>query len=219
LNYRELLDIASQYTPGYEVYDLAMSMITRHGLDSEEAIAGIFALLFCWNKDFYRKRTFSEMDGHIRAFRRFICEEKELILRFRSQRLEEVDFTNAVDDTTKGDIIRRLFDKLQSFLGLVGASKVLHVLLPDLIVMWDNKIITHYKVPRSVHGFLEFQKKMKTELEEAIDSYAREHQVGREEAVRRILQERYGEKLRPLTKLLDEYNWVITRPWKRSPRR
>ena len=45
LNYRELLDIASRYTPGYEVYDLATSMIARHGLDSEEAIAGIFALL------------------------------------------------------------------------------------------------------------------------------------------------------------------------------
>jgi len=195
-----------------------MNIIARHGIDSDEAIAGIFVLLFCWNKSFYGKKTFSEMGKHIEEFRRFIRRERELILKLRCLRLEEINFSEVIDGMTIGDGIYHLFNKLRSFLGLVGASKALHLLLPNLVVMWDNSIITHYGVPKSARGFLEFQKRMKMELDEAINSYMAEHGVGREEAVRKIIHERYGDTPRPLTKMLDEYNWVVTRPWGRIAR-
>ena len=215
MNYRELISKASRYTPGHEVYDLAMNIITRHGIDSDEAVAGIFVLLFCWNKSFYGRKTFSEMGKHIEEFRRFIRRERELILKLRCLRLEEINFSEVIDGMTIGDAIYHLFDELRSFLGLVGASKALHLLLPNLVVMWDNSIINRYGVPKSTRGFLEFQKRMKMELDEAINSYMAEHGVGREEAVRKIIQERYGDTPRPLTKMLDEYNWVVTRRWSR----
>lgn len=218
MNYRELISKASRYTPGHEVYDLAMNIIARHGIDSDEAIAGIFVLLFCWNKSFYGRKTFSEMGKHIEEFRRFIRREKELILKLRCLRLEEINFSEVIDGMTIGDAIYHLFDKLRSFLGLVGASKALHLLLPNLVVMWDNSIINRYGVPKSTRGFLEFQKRMKMELDEAINSYMAEHGVGREEAIRKILHERYGDTPRPLTKMLDEYNWVVTRRWRASDR-
>jgi len=190
-----------------------MNIIARHDIDSDEAIAGIFVLLFCWNKSFYGRKTFSKMGEHIEKFRRFIHREKDLILKLRCLRLEEIDFAEAIDGMTIGDAIYRLFKELRSFLGLVGASKALHLLLPNLVVMWDNSIINRYGVPKSARGFLEFQRRMKMELDEVISSYMAEHGVEREEAVRKIIYERYGDTPRPLTKMLDEYNWVVTRRW------
>ena len=47
---------------------------------------------------------------------------------------------------------------------------------------------------------------MKRELEEAIASYMEEFKVSEDEAILKILRMKYGDNLRPLTKLVDEYN-------------
>ena len=210
MNYKELLKWAQYYMPGYEVYDLALSMISKYDVDSEEAIAGIFMLLFCWNKGYYQEKPFSYADEHISRFREVIRSEKKYILPLRNERIEKVDLNKTIEElgVTIRESIYHLFSALK-FLGSTGVSKALHLLLPHLMVMWDSRIREFYRIGSSVNDFLEFQVKMKRELEEAIASYMEEFKVSEDEAILKILRMKYGDNLRPLTKLVDEYNWVI----------
>ena len=79
-----------------------------------------------------------------------------------------------------------------------AASKTLHMLIPDLFVMWDREI------KRSAPGgYAAYQRQMHTlarRLAAEVGVPIRE--------VETQLQERLGYRVRkPLTKYLDEYNW------------
>jgi len=57
--------------------------------------------------------------------------------------------------------------------------------------MWDSRIREFYRIGSSVNNFLEFQVKMKRELEEAITSYMKEFKVNEDEAILKILRMKY----------------------------
>ena len=76
--------------------------------------------------------------------------------------------------------------------GPTAASKALHLVCPDLFIMWDSKIRIKYGRQGVGHEYFEFLKDMKDVADEV--NTAIEH-----------LEKTYGR--RP-TKLLDEYNWI-----------
>jgi len=121
MNYKELLKWAYYYTPEYEVYDLALSMSSKYDIDSEEAISGIFMLLFCWNKRYYQEKPFSYADEHISRFRKVIRSEKKYILPLRNERIEKVDLNKTIEElgVTIRESICHLFSALK-FLGSRG---------------------------------------------------------------------------------------------------
>jgi hypothetical protein len=88
-----------------------------------------------------------------------------------------------------------------------GASKILHVLQPRLFVMWDSAIRSGYAVKEgsesSEYGYW-FLPLMQREAREAVDSYAAETKSERRVAVQELEKRAGG---RPITKLLDEYNY------------
>ncbi len=88
----------------------------------------------------------------------------------------------------------------------VGASKMLHALVPHFFVMWDNSIAAGYACPTSGHGYaFTFLPRLMKELEEAIVTCAREYVANRREATAALVK--LGGR-RPLPKLLDEFNYA-----------
>lgn len=87
-----------------------------------------------------------------------------------------------------------------------NASKVLHVLAPQIFVMWDQDIREAYGCYGNEEGYYNFHIRMQMELNEIIMSYQKDYGCGREEAVKQICQRFYENGAHPITKLLDIYN-------------
>jgi len=88
----------------------------------------------------------------------------------------------------------------------VAASKVLHFLLPELVVMWDNTIALNYGTIMTNRIYVSrFIPQMKRLANQAIYTYQAEKGCSREEAVSAL------KGFRPpktIAKLLDEYNYM-----------
>jgi hypothetical protein len=94
-------------------------------------------------------------------------------------------------------------------------SKVLHLFNTDLFVMVDRPIMKKYKKTGS-HGYVEFLKEMQKEACELLQDFI---QLGLPGTPHKHLSRMLGyETVRPLTKLIDDYNWVtITKRWPKTP--
>lgn len=93
-------------------------------------------------------------------------------------------------------------------------SKVLHFFNVRLFVMWDDAISISYGT--GPQGYLEFLKQMQIEAREAIADFRK---LCPSSSVEAFLSEKLGyQASRPLTKLVDQYNWMtITKDWPSSP--
>ena len=120
--------------------------------------------------------------------------------------LRKKDFTKVNLNEIKDQIIE-LFDKLREtkFISKKGklreagsttASKILHLVCPDLFIMWDSAIRTRYGknngYGKDYFEFLmEMQRRVWKKLRFEIEK----------------LQQKYGKKV---TRIIDQYNWAIT---------
>jgi len=94
-------------------------------------------------------------------------------------------------------------------------SKVLHLFNVSLFPMWDFNISVKYTPKVGSSGYLEFLKAMKQHAIEVIEDF---HQLNLPGQPAEFLSRKLGHTFsRPLTKFLDDYNWVtITRKWPRN---
>jgi len=93
-------------------------------------------------------------------------------------------------------------------------SKVLHFLNTRLFIMWDNPIQLEYKM-HSSYGYIEFLKVMQRHAIEITEDFKGLSLPG---TPAEYLSQQLGYSyMRPLTKLIDDYNWItITRSWPKS---
>lgn len=217
--YKQIIDGAKKYGLGDNIYDLSSLLISKYGFESKESIAGIFLLIFSWNRFYYtpppwsnirRAKSIDIMDMHVEKFEETIKNQIEYVKALREKALENVDYNSQIErlGVSVGDAICHLFSQFANFLGATGASKALHLLLPKLIVMWDSKIREDYEVEANADGFFRFQKRSKKVIENALIDFMKEYDVTRDEAIKRILELRHGKKIKTLAKLIDEFNWA-----------
>lgn len=99
-------------------------------------------------------------------------------------------------------------------IGSTNASKILHLRLPKLVVMWDGGIEQYYRNQLSnlrptpeffATGFLRC---MRAEIDEAIQDYSDTKRVSQNEAVE-CLRAEFAPK--SVAKALDEFNWLRKR--------
>ena len=93
-----------------------------------------------------------------------------------------------------------------------AASKVLHVLLPNLFVMWDRCIRCAYgcnfnRPEDAGEKYFKFLKRIQKEAREAVKSYCAKHKCSTNEAIQTIKEKLYEGGFYPFTKLLDQYNY------------
>jgi len=116
-----------------------------------------------------------------------------------------IDLLNANLDSLNKQI-RDVFDQIKAVrhVGPTSASKILHILVPRLFVMWDVEIARNYRVSMDSQGYVEFLRKSQNLLMSLMRQY-RSLGIAQPELE---LVNKYG---KPLTKLLDEYNWLSIR--------
>lgn len=112
-------------------------------------LEGIFLLLATWNFAYlrYYMRTFD-----LNKFERILA--KCDFDFFKNKKFEDIDLT----DKIVIDKIKNIYRALSSIDGIkyVGATKIMHLLNPQLFVMWDRNIIKHYKAKTTPQGYVNF---------------------------------------------------------------
>lgn len=126
------------------------------------------------------------------------------------EKLETCDLNSHLKCTRISDIYDCLY--FDAWGGDTVVSKVLHFFNVSLFPMWDTDISIEYTTKAGSSGYLEFLKAMKQHAIEAIEDFKQRNLRGQpSEFLSRELEHTFN---RPLTKFLDDYNWVtITRGW------
>ena len=126
--------------------------------------------------------------------------------KLRGKTLLDVSLDEKVDGESIGFLIRRCFTALEVCGGgsaVVGASKILHILNPDLFVMWDTAIIKQYGKCEFIL-YADFLCKMQQLAKQAVaEVKAKEKNHSRETAVASLTGCKHS-----LAKALDEYNFM-----------
>jgi len=136
---------------------------------------------------------------------------KPSVQRLAHENLETCDLNN--DEI--GAAIEDAYGYLQwphCWGGDTVASKSLHFFNVCLFVMWDSNIQAAYGKSFGPRGYLEFLQEMQKQAKEIIADFQR---LSLARGPAEYLSAQLGYKgVRPLTKLLDDYNWVtITKGW------
>jgi len=140
---------------------------------------------------------------------------RSLEKEFRELRDRKFLTTN-FNENTISNAIRTIYGKLDPFPYLgspTTLSKILHLLNPEIFVMWDNEIVKKYKkrnfrVSTTAEGYLEFLKDAQKEIKEALNDHQKESGKQLDE-IEKELRARCDN--RTLARIVDEYNWMITR--------
>ena len=131
-----------------KIYTWSLNLIKK-GYELE----GIFLLIATWNFAYFR---YHMKEFPLNDFERAL---KECDFDY----FKDKDFSNANLDNpeTKNKIIE-IYQKLSDFKGIkwVGATKIMHLKCPQFFIMWDGKIIKHYKAKTSPEGYFNFMKLM-----------------------------------------------------------
>jgi hypothetical protein len=119
-------------------YMVTMSYRLNHGSQSDLILA-IKSLLVSWNWQLIQRDVDlrHQLDKDVREA---VMASNDLIQKFQTKRLETVDIGQIFDQVAE---TFRIFSSKHSIQN-TGASKALHIINPDLFVMWDNRIRACY---------------------------------------------------------------------------
>jgi len=98
--------------------------------------------------------------------------------------------------------------------GHTCAPKILHLLSPEIFVMWDEDIRKNYekkndRISGSPEGYLNFLKEVQKELKNALESQQNTTEKRLEE-IEGQMRRKYKNKT--LARIVDEYNWIVAHP-------
>lgn len=164
-----------------DFYDLSMNLI-----DKGFEIEAFLLILSTWNSAIFRY-VVNHFD--IGGFKNTI--EKECNPIFEKLKYKDIQLVNL--DEIKEDI-EILYNTLSKLEGVkyTGASKILHLKIPRLFIMWDSYIKKYYKFEKgTANDYFNFLKKMQETFKDV----------------------EWKQEDKTLAKAIDEYNYVtITIP-------
>jgi len=188
-------------------YDWGSELVRKHPDDPLVLCYAVSVFLAHWNSPFYRYfygyDDVSYIAQIVKDLRPLLEDIKDLILRFRSLKLDELPREGL--EGLRNEIVG-LYNRLAGVVGHTGASKVLHMLAPSFFVMWDGKIREHYGLQERGDDYFRFLVEVaRPMICGAVESYSRDRGVGDYSRAREELERELG---KPLTKVVDEYNWL-----------
>lgn len=181
-----------------------------HNLADEEVLDKVIYFLNQWNchlpksLDLSRaiKNAYHEMIPHLEAL------ENEMLVVWDGSERKIVNGIELSNSEILAKIFRRFYRIGHNFRD-VATTKVLHMILPKLVVMWDTNICRAYGISKSPEGYVnKFIPMMKEIANEVVAFYMEENRTSREAAVFKIEE---LSKLKTMAKLIDEYNYMTTR--------
>jgi hypothetical protein len=142
----------------------------------------------------------------------------ECYIALRSFELANIDFHNQNVLSLIAWIYSK-FRQIKPRFGPVPASKLMHMALPNLFMMWDNAIFKSYRVPRDLFGERSYVAFLLL-MQENIRHIKETHPVGScmtsEELSRQIIMQCGYDDL-PITRLLDMANYAVGHPEMAAP--
>jgi len=179
-------------------------------LETKEHVEGIIKMfLIQWGR---MGRTVDRRDLNWEQLTKQLRSSKEAFQKLQGKSILDIN----LDDEEVIDAIKRTYEAASiKYIGATAISKILHLLNPEIYVMWDEDIRMKYKVAKSVKGYLDFLKQMKVEVKEALGEGVKEKGCSEKEIVEEICRELPSKKLgqeysrKTLAKLIDEYNWWL----------
>jgi len=140
----------------YKIHDWALNLL-KNGYKYE----AIILFLSTWDFAYFRY-ILPKFD--IENFKKTIEKlEKEQLAFFNGKTFENID----LEDNVVIENIKEIYIELCRFVKHVGATKVMYLLKPEVFIMWDTKIINHYrtnktvgKIDKSPEGYVNFMKLM-----------------------------------------------------------
>jgi hypothetical protein len=129
-----------------------------------------------------------------------------------SETIQDIDLKSKkeiyVGDFAVKDLVFQIFTgfcNIGNRFRWVATSKLLHMINPNLFVMWDNGIAYGYGLKLNGRSYAyDFLPKMKEEVDEAILTYMRENASNRSSATSELQIQNSN---RTLAKLIDEFNF------------
>ena len=155
-------------------YPMFLNMIEK-GLETE---AFLF-ILSTWNFATFR---YAMKEFDLENFKKLVNNLKPYFEKFKGESIETINFDNHKKD------IKYIFQELSNIKGIqyTGASKLMHLTIPEVFVMWDAYIRKAWGLKEGKEeDYFNFLKLMQKEFKEMEKS-----------------------KDRTLSKLIDEYNYV-----------
>ena len=104
----------------------------------------------------------------------------------------------------------KLFSDISHLLKSTSASKIMHMVNPNLFIMWDEKIRNHWGCEENENGYINFLIRMNLEYRELINNFAKIEQISIAEADKKFLQNlnQRIERNISITRWVDIYNWT-----------
>lgn len=143
------------------------------------------------------------------AIKQALIRSKDTLHNIQGTSLLNIDMLSE----TKRDQIIEIYSEIDDirYFSLTAISKTMHILKPDLFVMWDNSILEHYRsenhqVAPTGHGYFTFLAMISRLAREVTDDFHRFHSGSTPES---YLCEKLGYQLnKSIAKFIDEYNWI-----------
>ncbi len=207
VHYEKLIK-ASEYMgeiATYSTYGCAFKVIPKYD-DPLVWCSSLIPFLYDWNAPFFIdkiKDSASLGECTVKLLESLCKTLEQMKIRINVFRKLKLDLTSNL--ARYKPLIIKLYEALKQIVGATGAAKVLHLLAPNFFVMWDTSIRRAYGVNDSGEDYYRFLEKMRDEIREAVNSYKQTYNIDNYEEARNDLELILG---RPLTKAIDEYNWL-----------
>jgi len=111
---------------------------------------------------------------------------------------------------------KKFYDDLRSIghrFGATATSKLLHLLQPNLFVMWDSKILAHYRgnnpnIMDDGNGYCAFLYSMQDMAINIHEAFNHQNEGQGDDPAIFLSQQLHYHQPQTLAKFIDEYNWV-----------
>jgi len=188
------------------IYDIVSNAIRSTKNENNKGCCCLCFLL-CWNRVWYEKsedgrRAWRNLDVHLSEIIRAIRDIDRLLGEIEDKCIYEINFS----DTKVRRLIEIVYDRLAKIVGYTGASKVLHLLYPNVFVMWDERIRSAYSIQAPTSdNYVNFLVKIQEIIKRLINEYANKYGVNERNARLKLFEifDNY-----PITKIVDEYNFL-----------
>lgn len=197
-------------------------VLNRHGVDRsklkdpDRVADAIVVFLLMWNKAFYMRFGPPSQKLIVRFLNRY----RSTIQELRTRSIFEFDLP------TDGPLVAELFSKLLPALAPrptsqakqrqtpVGVAKALHLLAPQLLPLWDNRIAGAYgcswaNAREAANSYLRFICLVQQLCGQVLQDYARRYPTEEQDAAEALVTAcatRYS--TRCLLRLVDQYNYM-----------
>ena len=123
-------------------YVISMHLINEKPNDLNRIVGAIKLILLTWNNSYFQGDRRVEKSNLDKDIFKAIDKCNSDLRRLNGKRLERIDLTNVDIKEMITNIFKKFKEKRS--IGDTGASKSLHILMPELFMMWDRHIRSQY---------------------------------------------------------------------------